>query len=68
MLSNQFKGTCKAYQSLFNLFWGYTMITNDDREYAITELSEAIIELKGHMDDEALCCIHSAEGALINSR
>ena len=41
------------------------MITNDDREYAITELSEAITELKGHMDDEALYCIHSAQGALI---
>ena len=44
------------------------MITDDDRKYAITELSEAITELKGHMDDEALCCIHSAQGALINSR
>ena len=44
------------------------MITNDDRKFVITELSEAITELKGHMDDEALCCIHSAQGVLINSR
>ena len=44
------------------------MITNDDREYAISELSEAITELKGNMDDEAICCIHSAQGVLINSR
>ena len=44
------------------------MITNDDRKFAITELSEAITELKSHMDDEAICCIHSAQGVLINSR
>ena len=44
------------------------MVTNEDRKYAINELNEAITELKGHMDDEAICCIHSAQGALINSR
>ena len=42
------------------------MITNDDRLYAIEELTEAITELKENMDDEALKCIHSAQGSLIN--
>lgn len=44
------------------------MITNEDREYAIDELNEAITELKSNMDDEAIGCIHSAQGALIINR